>query len=107
MLMAVNYNRIGKSLKSNMLIYLTPLVTLLLVAAGLFLPAGTPTFLIPLLIALGVQKISKQEFGEEIAAIETNGGRFESSWIVVGSVIAGIIASLAIVIGLLMVLNIG
>ena len=106
-LLAVNYRRVGMKLKSNLAILLAPLVTVLAIAVGLVLPAGAPTFLLPLLIALGLKKIAMQDFGDEIASIEANGGRFMNSWIVAGAVIAGLCAIFGIAVGLMKVLNIG
>ena len=103
----MNYRRVGKKLKSNLAILLAPLVTVLAIAVGLVLPAGAPTFLLPLLIALGLKKIAMQDFGDEIASIEANGGRFMNSWIVAGAVIAGFCAIFGIALGLIEVLNIG
>ena len=96
-LMAVNYRRTGKTLQSNVTLLLVPVITVLLVVVGLALPVGTPTLLISLSIALVVKKIATKEFGEEIAAFETNGGRVESRWIVAGAVIAGLIVAFGIV----------
>ena len=106
-LMAINYRRIGKRFESNLAMILTPVVTMLLFAVGMALPAGAPTALVPFLAALGIKKISTQEFGKEIGAIESNGGRLESSWLVAGAVIVGVIVSFVLVIWLMDILNIG
>ena len=105
-LMAINYRRIGKKFESNLTIILAPIVTVLLFVIGVALPTGTFTAMIPLLVALGIRKISTQEFGKEIATIETNGGRIESSWFVAGAVVAGVIVCLVVFILFMSMLSI-
>lgn len=94
-LMALNFRRIGKMRQANSTFILAPVATALLVLLGFALPEGTPTIFIPLLIALAAKKVAMKEFGETIAAMDTNGGSIESRWTVAGAVIAGLILSVA------------
>ena len=105
-LLAMNFRRIGKIRESNWAILLTPIATVALIMLGLALPEGTPTLFIPLFIALGVKKLAMGEFTDQIAALESNGGRLESGWTVVSAVIAGMAACIAIAIGLITVLGV-
>ncbi len=67
-MLAMNLRRVGKSGAAAGCWLLVPVLTVLLVGAGVVLPQGTPVFLMPLAIALVLRKSAESQFRTEYDA---------------------------------------
>lgn len=95
-LLGLNESRMGRPEKMTKMFGLGAVVTVIVIAISLALPAEFPGFVISLAYLLGMQALAKQWQGEEVMARLSNGTPKASGWHAFGIALLCLLPFLAI-----------